>query len=646
MADKSTIKIKRSSTSIAPQLLNTGELAYTFGTGSIANMGGRLFVGGMGANSDLQSAAGAPIVIGGKYFTDIIDAATDVGTAGTLVKRDTLNTAYLNIMGNVTGNLTGNSTGLHTGNVTGNLTGNSAGIHTGNVVGDIYAADGTSKILENGTDGTNAVFYGSVSGGITGDVTGNVTGNLTGNVYGDIFAADGITKVIENGTNGTNATFTGGVTGNLTGNVNGNLLGTVTGDIFASNGTSKILENGTDGTNAVFTGSVTGNVTGNLTGNVTGNLTGDSTGTHTGAVVGNADTASKWASPINVTLSGDVSAPAISIDGSTNKTATLTLATVLDGTTGKVPGSFGSATAIPVVSVNAKGLVTGITTANVATSLSFRADDANTTGTLNLLTDNLRIVGAGGVTTTIDDSTNTITVAMAGTGTLGALAVTGNVAAGTITIAGALDAGSATVSDITVNGNATITGDLSVLGTVTTINSTTVSIGDLNIELAKDATSAGDANGGGITINGPTIPASLTYSSSDNRWNFNKALNVSQVYGDVVGNADTATKWYSSINLNVTGDATAAFTNVDGAANKSAALTLATVNTNVGSYGDTLTVPRITVNAKGLITAVANQTIPTASTTAKGLAYFDSETFGVNASTGYVTLATVDGGTY
>jgi hypothetical protein len=544
MAEKSTIKIKRSSTSIAPALLNTGEMAYTFGSGTSSNQGGRLFVGGMGSNSDLQSAAGAPIVIGGKYFTDIIDAATDAGTNDTLVKRNGSNMAYLNITGNVIGNSTGLHTGNVTGNVTGNITGNSTGTHTGGVVGDIFAADGVTKILENGTDGTNAVFYGSVTGGITGNVTGNVTGNLTGNV------------------------------------------------------------------------------------------------------IGNADTSSKWAAAINLTLSGDVSSPAISIDGSVNKTATLTLATLFDGTAGKVAGTFGSATAIPVVSVNAKGLVTSITTANVATSLSFRGDNATTVGTLNLLSDSLRIVGSGGVTTSIDDTTNTITVAMSGTGTLGALAVEGNVAAGTITVTGTLTADDATVADITVNGNATITGNLSVQGTVTAINSTTVSIGDLNIELAKDAQDSSQANGGGITINGPTIPATLTYSSSDDRWNFNKSLNVSQVYGDLIGNADTATKWATARNLSLTGDATASLTSVDGSANKSAVLTLATVNTNVGSFGDTLTVPRVTVNAKGLVTAVANQAIPNASTTAKGLAFFDSESFGVNAATGYVTLATVDGGTY
>ena len=585
MADKSTIKIKRSSTSIAPALLNTGELAYTFGTASDANMGGRLFVGGMGANSDLLSAAGAPIVIGGKYFTDIIDAATSAGTIGTLVKRDGTNMAYLNITGNV------KSTGLSEFS--------NAAITGGSINGTIIGATTAAAI-------TGTTINGTV-------ITAST--NFAGDLKGDIYAANGTSKILEAGTDGTNAVFTGAVTGAITGAVTGN----VTGDIYAADGTSKILENGTDGTNAVFTG----------------------------GVVGNASTATKWASPINITFQGDASTSAISIDGSQSKTPTITLTTLLDGSLGKIEGSYGSATKIPVVSVNTKGLVTGITTVNVATSLKFRGDNASTIGTLSLLDDNLRIVGSGGVTTSVDDATNTITVAMSGTGSLGALSVTGEVAAGTISVTGSLEAGSLEAASIQVNGNAIITGDLEVRGTVTTINSATVSIGDLNIELAKDASSAGAANGGGITINGPTIPATLTYSSGDNRWNFNKDLNVNNVYGNLVGNADTATKWAAGVDLSLTGDATATLTAVDGSGTKSATLTLALVNpTTYGSYGTSLTVPQITVNNKGLITSVVNQNIPNASTSAKGLAWFDIESFGVNAATGFVTLATVDGGTY
>jgi hypothetical protein len=98
----------------------------------------------------------------------------------------------------------------------------------GNLTGDIFASNGTTKVLENGT-GANATFTGDVTGNITGNVTGNVTGNLTGNVTGnltgDVFASNGTTKILENGT-GANATFTGSVTGNLTGNVTGVVNGT------------------------------------------------------------------------------------------------------------------------------------------------------------------------------------------------------------------------------------------------------------------------------------------------------------------------------------------------------------------------------------------------------------------------------------
>jgi hypothetical protein len=54
MADKSTIRIKRSSTTNAPSTLNTGELSYSFGSGAQNDNGDRLFIGAMGAGSDLQ----------------------------------------------------------------------------------------------------------------------------------------------------------------------------------------------------------------------------------------------------------------------------------------------------------------------------------------------------------------------------------------------------------------------------------------------------------------------------------------------------------------------------------------------------------------------------------------------------------------
>ena len=83
------------------------------------------------------------------------------------------------------------------------------------------------------------------------------------------------------------------------------------------------------------------------------------------------------------------------------------------------------------------------------------------------------------------------------------------------------------------------------------------------------------------------------------------------VTGDVTGNADTATAWETARNLSLTGDATATLSSVDGTAAVSAALTLATVNSNVGSFGGTTAIPVFTVNAKGLVTAASSVNVAT-----------------------------------
>jgi len=71
----------------------------------------------------------------------------------------------------------------------------------------------------------------------------------------------------------------------------------------------------------------------------------------------------------------------------------------------------------------------------------------------------------------------------------------------------------------------------------------------------------------------------------------------STIQGSISGNAGTATTWATARDLSLTGDATATLASVDGSANVSAALTLATVNSNVGTF------TKVTVNGKGLVTA-------------------------------------------
>lgn len=58
-----------------------------------------------------------------------------------------------------------------------------------------------------------------------------------------------------------------------------------------------------------------------------------------------------------------------------------------------------------------------------------------------------------------------------------------------------------------------------------------------------------------------------------------------------------------------TGDVTSAGSTFDGSANNTNALTLATVNANVGSFGSSTAIPNFTVNAKGLITAAGTSVV-------------------------------------
>ena len=91
-------------------------------------------------------------------------------------------------------------------------------------------------------------------------------------------------------------------------------------------------------------------------------------------------------------------------------------------------------------------------------------------------------------------------------------------------------------------GTVVIAGNLQVDGVQTTINSTTVSIDDLNLTLASGAANASAANGAGITIDGAS--ATFTYVSASDRWTMNKDLAadlVGNVTGNVTGSAGTVT---------------------------------------------------------------------------------------------------------
>ena len=92
------IQIKRSSGTTTPATLKQGELAYTYGSGTQANNGDRIFLGtgSVDSNGDAVSID----IIGGKYFTSILDHVQGTLTANSALIVDSNSAIDQFIVGN------------------------------------------------------------------------------------------------------------------------------------------------------------------------------------------------------------------------------------------------------------------------------------------------------------------------------------------------------------------------------------------------------------------------------------------------------------------------------------------------------------------------------------------------------------------
>jgi hypothetical protein len=77
----------------------------------------------------------------------------------------------------------------------------------------------------------------------------------------------------------------------------------------------------------------------------------------------------------------------------------------------------------------------------------------------------------------------------------------------------------------TISQNLTISGNLTVNGSTTTISSSTLSIADKNIELAKGSTTDAAADGGGITIHA-AADYTFNWVASTSAWTSSTHLNL------------------------------------------------------------------------------------------------------------------------
>lgn len=615
----SIIRIKRSNTSVAPATLGSGELAYSAGAGNQANGGERLYIG-----FGTEVGGSAPqFIIGGKYFTDMMDHVHGTLTASSAIVVD----ANKKVDNFKVDNIDLDENTISSTNTDGNLLLDPNGSGYVQVVGTngIVIPSGTSA--QRGPSLTGTVRYNTDTSQYEGYNGTNWTS------LGGVRSVDGLTYIIAESSPGTSDDIlhfyagTGLSTNVEVAQLNSSSLkllqtttstSTTTGSLIVAGGAG-IAEN----VNIGGAANVTGNLAINANKFTVDAATGNTVVAGTFAVTGSSSHtgASTFGSTVGITGDVSVNANKFIISAATGNTS-------IAGTLGVASNLAVNTNKFTVDAATGNTVVAG--TLSVAGAIGF-SGALDVAGNFSVATNKFTVAAATGNTAVAG------TLNVSGASTLDSATVTNN-----LTVSGTFNSDDITATNVSIAGNATITGNLTVQGTTTTVNSTAVAISDVNLTLAKDATTAAQANGAGLTVAGAA--ATILYVSATDTWNFNKNITATQFNGDLNGNAATATKWATARDLSLTGDATATLAAVDGTTNVTATLTLANSGVTAGSYGSSTSVSTFTVDAKGRLTVAADAAIPTATTVVNGLASFDSTQFTV--TNGNASIATIDGGTF
>ena len=380
---------------------------------------------------------------------------------------------------------------------------------------DIVDAD--LFIVDDGAGGTNrkttasrmkSYFLGGGAGANFNSI--NVSGITTGGqVDATTLKVSGI------------STFTGVINGNLTGNVTGNTNGTHTGSLSgATAGTLPALAIDLDG--ATDIGGAIADADLFLVDDGAGGANKKTAASRIKDYVLGGGQGANFSS-INVsgiTTGGQVDATTLKVSGISTFTGALDVngganvagglvansAQISDLTSGRVVTAGGSGELQDSGNLTFNGSKLTVTgNAQVTSDLDVDGG-ANISGgetvlssaTVSDLTDN-RVVLAG-TSGALEDSGNLTfdgtTLAVTGAATVDNLSLNGNTvttSSGNLTLDSA--GGTTTIADDTI-----ISGNLTVNGTQTVVNSTTVSVDDKNLELGTGAADDAAANGGGITI--------------------------------------------------------------------------------------------------------------------------------------------------
>jgi len=491
----------------------------------------------------------------------------------------------------------GDATASDSGAITLAASGVSAGTVGSSTAIPILTIDAKGRVTNTSTTAIDqtSIAQGNSSISVTDTGTGSATVTIDGATH-SVLAAAGITL--------SQGAFVGNLTGNVTGNTNGTHTGSLSGatagtlpllavDIDGGTATSTvadsdimIIDDGANGTNRKVTATVLKDyfLGGGAGANFTAiNVTGIST-------VGQADATTLKVSGIS-TFTGTVDINgAIDADGGANIAGgetTLSSATVSDLTDNRIviAGTGGSLEDSGNLTFNGSKLtVTG--NAQVTSDLDVDGG-ANISGgetvlssaTVSDLTDN-RVVIAG-TSGALEDSGNLTfdgtTLAVTGAATVDNIQINGNeidTSSGNLVLDSA--GGTTTLDD-----NVIVSGNLTVNGTQTIINSTTVSIDDKNFQVATGAADDAAANGAGFTVDSGDGDKTINFEATGDNWGFSENINLAS--GKVLKHNNTSilsstTLGSSVVNSSLTSVGNLSTLDVTGATNLNAT-TQSTSNT-------------------------------------------------------------------
>ena len=193
----------------------------------------------------------------------------------------------------------------------------------------VFAVTGTTNqiVTAASNQGLSFSLPATVHRNLQGNVTGNVQGDLTGNVTATSVLANGVTATTQASSDSSTKVATTAYVKGLDNASDLDITGdTGTGDVNLNTQTLNILGTTNEITTAVVNQTATISLPSSISVNVVGNVTGDLTG--------NADTATKWQTPRDLSLTGQATGTMSSVDGTLNVSGAVTLDN--NSVTGKV----------------------------------------------------------------------------------------------------------------------------------------------------------------------------------------------------------------------------------------------------------------------------------------------------------------------